>query len=94
MNKEVKLVKDYLRLRYPDNYFSVRYHRPYSYLNGGDGLIISTNLEYDTLFMCLREITEHIVIYPYKQASMLSDGVFGKLFGQDTDIEFISIITI
>lgn len=91
MKKEVKLIKDYLRLRFPDNFFSVRYYTPYSYLSGGDGLIISTDLEYDTLFMCLREITEHIIIHPYKKGVMLSDGKFGRIFDEGTDVEFISV---
>lgn len=91
MKREVKLIKDYLRLRFPNNFFSVRYYTPYSYLSGGDGLIISTDLEYDSLFMCLREITEHIVIHPYKQGVMLSNGKFGRIFNEETDVEFISI---
>lgn len=91
MKKEVKLIKDYLRLCFPNNFFSVRYYTPNSYLSGGEGLIISTDLEYNSLFMCLREITEHIIIHPYRQGAMLRGGKFGRIFNEETDVEFISL---
>lgn len=92
MKAEVKIIKDYLKTIFPNNYVSVSYKMGKGVLSA-DGLLIRTNIPFEDVQNKMYLITKYIPIIPKGDIYMesyehITPHIDGILY---TDIDYIMV---
>ncbi len=92
MNKEVRLVKDYLRSEFPQDKFFVKLFKAQNYNFTADRLEVVTRLPYDKVYGCLKNVVSGIVIFPKGKGESQDDNANVNILGcTETTVRAIEI---
>lgn len=92
MNKEVRLVKDYLRSEFPQDKFFVKLFKAQNYNFAADRLEVVTRLPYDKVCGCLKNVVSGIAIFPKGKDESQDDNANVNILGcTETTVRAIEI---
>ena len=92
MHEETKLLKKYLREKFPDHIVRVRLIRAANYSYSSDIIKIQTDVPYQTIRPCIKQVTKNIAVYPKGDVATNHNWERSEILGvTDTLVEFIEI---
>lgn len=95
MNKEVRLVKDYLRSEFPQDKFFVKLFKAQNYNFTADRLEIVTRLPYDKVCGCLKNVVSGVTIFPKGKDESQNNNTKANILGYtETTVRAIEIVVL